>query len=209
VGGHDPNSVSPVGGGGNPSGGTGAGPNQPPPAPPDEDTLKSNPKADNRPANQGEDVAPDMPQSSLVLRKLEDMLRENKITSDIEKQTGMSKEEMEQFVKKYGGTPKAQPGEGRTIEVKPGTDKRLDPTRLGPEFNPGTTSSRSDRGAGSVVQDNERGNVQGNRSVAPPEIRTRLEAYKSSLSRSNLDRTPPRSSTPAKSAPDGGSGGSR
>ena len=144
--------------------------------------------------NSEETVAPDMPQTQLTLRKLDDLLRENKITPEIEKQSGMSKEEMEQFVKKYLGTPKAQPGPGRVIDVKPGEQKNMDPRRPGPDFNPGDFSPSSERQAGQVVQDTDRNMAQGNRSEAPLEIKSRFEAFKDSLSRSTATRpaAPPR-----------------
>src|SRR5215213_8118926 len=85
------------------------------------------------PLNSGETVAPDVPQSELVLQKLEDLLRKNQVTPELEQATGMSREQMEQFVTKFKKAPKAAPGPGREIQAKPGQDRTFRPDRPLPE----------------------------------------------------------------------------
>jgi len=98
----------------------------------------------------------------------------------------MSKEQIEQFAKKFDKPPAAPSRPGRDIELKsePGRVPNLDPSRkVGGPSPSSTFGGRSNREAGSGVQDRQRGNAEGNRSTPPPEIRARVEAYKSSLSR--------------------------
>jgi hypothetical protein len=120
------------------------------------------------------------------------------------KDLGMSsKEELNQFVEKFTKAPKAEPGAGREIEVKPGKAQAIDPSRKLPDLNPNATvSTKTMRDRGAVVQDTVRGNNEGVRFVPPPELKEGFDAYRSSLSRSravNPTRRP--------EGPGGGSGG--
>ncbi|MHC5542529.1 hypothetical protein ACYOEI_30255 [Singulisphaera rosea] len=145
------------------------------------------PRAANPPANPGDTVAPDVPQSNLVLRKLEEMLKNNEVTPQIEQDTGMSREQMEQFVKRFKKAPQAEPGPGREIKIKPGEERKFDPNRKLPELGPNApVSSRTIRGEGNAAGDDLRGNIEGTRLQVPPELKAGLEAYKSSLSRSKV-----------------------
>ncbi|WP_406693396.1 hypothetical protein V5E97_20435 [Singulisphaera sp. Ch08] len=147
------------------------------------------PRAETPPANSAETVAPDVPQTDLVLNKLEELLKRNQVTPELEQATGMSREEMEQFVTKMKKLDKAPAGPGREIQVKPGVDRTFDPNRTLPELNPNARlGNRTDRAKGSVAQDDLRDNVQGARFEVPRELRSGFEAYKSSLSRSKSRR---------------------
>jgi hypothetical protein len=129
-----------------------------------------------------------VPQTDLVLRKLEELLRNNQVTPQLEKETGMSREQMEQFVTKFKGAPKAPAGQGREIKVSPGKEQTI-PNRSLPDLNPGTrVGSRTTRDRGGVVQDQIRDNVEGGRIAVPAELRSGYEAYKSSVSRSRPSR---------------------
>jgi len=175
------------GGGTTPNGGGRAAPGDAgaPMTPSAEDKSEPPPRAETPPANAAETVAPDMPQTDLVLNKLEDLLKRNQVTPEIEKATGMTREEMEQFVTKFKKAPKAPPGPGREIKVKPGADQKFDPNRTLPDINPNARlGTRTDRTRGSVAQDQIRDNVQGARFEVPSELRPGFEAFKSSLSRS-------------------------
>jgi len=123
----------------------------------------------------------------------------------MEKELGMSKEELNQFVKKFEKAPKAEPGPGREIEAKPGKPQAVDPNRKLPDLNPGTSvSARTIRDRGGMVQDDVRGNNEGIRFTPPPELRAGFDAYKNSLSRSKT-LNPTRRPATSKSA--SGSGG--
>jgi len=135
-----------------------------------------------------------------VLRKLEDLVKNNQVTPELEKATGMSREEMEQFVQKYPKTPKGPAGQGREIKVNPDDQKGATPRPKLSELKtsaPVRTQTVRERGA--AVDDPFRDNVEGTRFVVPPEIRARYEAYKSSLSRSPAIQ-------PVRPAPASGSG---
>jgi hypothetical protein len=127
-----------------------------------------------------------------VLRKLDDLLRNNQVTPELEQATGMSREEMEQFVTKFKKPPKSQPGAGQEIPVKPGQAPKFDPNRALPDLNPGASvSSRNVRDRGSVARDDFRDNLEGTRFLAPREILPWVEAYRNTLSRSKVV-SPPR-----------------
>jgi hypothetical protein len=113
------------------------------------------------------------------------LLKENKVTPELEKDLGMSKEQLDQFVKKFEKAPKTAAGGGREIDVKPGTPQEIDPNRKLPELTTGATASTKQmRERGSFVQDTLRGNNEGVRFEPPPEYRAGFDAFKSSLLRS-------------------------
>jgi hypothetical protein len=195
--------------GGNPSasGGhradSGEGGNNPSTSP---DETKPSPRAQSPDLNADETVAPqNIPPSDLAIRKVQDLLKDKDAASKLEQETGMSRDEMEQFVQKYQTkAPKAPDRQGQEIQVKPGQSKAAapDPTLEG--LDPRSSfSTKSLRERGSVVQDNVRGNAEDVRLAVPPEIRSGFEAYKSTLSRS-------RTLNPTRTAPaapsDGGAG---
>jgi hypothetical protein len=138
------------------------------------------------PANPGDSVAPDRhAQPDLVLRKIQDLLKDDTKARALEKETGMSRDELEQFVKKFDKAPQADPGAPRDLTATPGKDKTLDPNRkIADSLAGSTVSGRNQRGAGVVPQDTTGGNVEGARTVAPVEFRSRFEAYQNSLNHS-------------------------
>jgi hypothetical protein len=120
-----------------------------------------------------------------VLRKLHDLLRDEKAARQLEQDTGLSREQMEQFAKKFEKAPPRPAGEGRDIAVTPGQDRVLDPGRTLPDPLPGqAVRTRNERGAGAVAPDQESGNRQGVRSIAPEEFRNKFDAYRKGISRS-------------------------
>ncbi len=145
------------------------------------------PPAATPPENSSETVAPkNIPQSDLVLRQVKDLLRDNKVTPEMLDEMGFkSKGELEQFVDKFDKAPKAAPGEGREIEVKPGQPQATAPDTKLPDLNPRSrVSSKAGRDRGSLPQDNIRNNNEGVRFVPPPELRAGFEAFQSTLNRS-------------------------
>jgi hypothetical protein len=113
------------------------------------------------------------------------MLKNDQVPPELLKDMNMSsKEELEQFVKKFEKAPKAEPGAGREIEAKPGKPQAVDPNRKLPELNPSARVNMSTLRQGRALGDDTvRGNIEGARFVPPPEIRSRFEAYRKSLSR--------------------------
>jgi hypothetical protein len=145
------------------------------------------PHAESPPENAADTVAPEnQSQSGLVLRKIQDMLRNGEITPAMEESLGMSKEELNQFVTKFQKAPKAEPGPGREIEVTPGkAAPTIDPKRSLPDLNPqASVSTKQMRDKGMVVQDNVRGNSEGMRIEPPSELKAGFNAYRSTLSKS-------------------------
>jgi hypothetical protein len=135
--------------------------------------------------NSADTVAPsNQPQSELTLRQVRDMLKSDQVPDELLKETGMSKEELNQFVKKFEKAPKAEPGEGREIEAKPGKPQAVDPNLKTTDLNPSTrVNSSTLREGRTVTEDSLRGNNEGARFVPPAEIRARYEAYRKSLAR--------------------------
>ena len=57
------------------------------------------------------------------MRRVEDLLKDDQSTRKLEQETGMSRQQIEQFVDKWKKAPdRPAPGPGRTIEAKPGKD---------------------------------------------------------------------------------------
>lgn len=162
-----------------------------------EDTSKPLPHIDHEAPNKsGDTVAPeqaDANRAALALRKIEDLLKENKVTPDLEKEMGMSKSQMEQFVTKLKNKIRPAVEGGRELNVKPNQSAKINPNRKVPGLKPGTrVSSRSERGAGSVAQDDIRGNAEGAAMLPPAELRSGFELYKSSLSAGSSPSAPAR-----------------
>ena len=97
-----------------------------------EDKTKPSPRAVSPPERRRDRRASNKPPSELVLRRIEELLKNDKVTPELEKETGMSREQMEQFVQKFKPAPKADPGAGREIDVKPGTAATSRPPRTCP-----------------------------------------------------------------------------
>jgi len=133
-------------------------------------------------------VAPKgQPQSDLVLRNLSDALKDEKSAKDLEDATGLSRERLEQFAKKYEKPKSGPAGPGREIELKPGERDPAKPGENLPGFDRNLgTDSRTIRERGSMPQDTVRNNMQGAYVDPPPEWRGKWEGYKTKLARSNV-----------------------
>jgi hypothetical protein len=144
-------------------------------------------------------VAPDVPKTNLVLRKLQDLLKDEKFTPDVEKKIGMTRDEAEQFVRKFEKKEQTAPSRvGETIQSKPGEERVLDPNRKAPEFaTSSNAASRLVRKGTTLPQDNLSGLSEGGKSAPPPELRRLYEAYNRSLSNSKVVAPPAPASTPA------------
>jgi hypothetical protein len=149
-----------------------------------------------------DDVAPrDQPQSDLVLRTIRDLLEKQADTTDLEEATGMSRSEIEQFVKQYEKVESGPAGPGREIEVEPGAsgeDARASADL--PGLGNHSISTRAIKDRGGIPQDQIRDNQEGVRFAPPAEFRGKIEGYKNAVSRS---RTSTPRSAPAP-APGGG-----
>ena len=152
------------------------------------DTSTPSPKAETPPQNGEETIAPqNIPPSDLTLRQVKDLLQDKDAASKLEQATGMSREEMEQFVQKFqkDKAPRNAPRSGQEVDVKPGATTPVGPAADLPGVTPGTKlSTRNQRKRGSIVQDEIQGNLQGTRFVPPAELLPGFEAYSKTLSRS-------------------------
>ena len=137
---------------------------------------------------------------------MKDLLKNDQVTPDMLKDLGMnSKEELNQFVKKFEKAPKSEPGAGREIDVKPGKERAVDPNRKLPDLNLGArTDTTTIRNRGGYVQDTLRGNNEGVRFDPPPELRAGFNAYRKSLSRTKAATPPPRPAAPGTASGAGG-----
>ncbi len=115
------------------------------------------------------------------------MLKDDKFTPNVEKQLGMTKDEAEQFVKKFEKRDQPSPaGPGREIKVKPGQDKVFDPNRKSDFNTTATVSNRNNRQGTTIPQDNLSGLSEGGRSTPPPELRRQFEAYMKGVANSKV-----------------------
>ncbi|MBV8487198.1 MAG: hypothetical protein JO161_02850, partial [Planctomycetaceae bacterium] len=152
------------------------------------DDTKPSPKAQEPEDPSTDDIAPlgGPSQSDLVLRTVKDLLEKDAVTPDLEKETGMTREQMEQFVKKYEGVKTAPAGPGREIEVKPGQhDASLRPSANLPGIDVNTRySTKNIKERGTMPHDDVHNMLEGIRFAPPPELRSKFENYKSKLARS-------------------------
>jgi hypothetical protein len=119
---------------------------------------------------------------ALVLRKVEDLLRSNQVGPELERESGLSRAQMEQFVTRFKRLRNAAARQAAVVAVKPGEERPFsdEPASIALDWeSPGNMATRS---SANVVDDHERGNVEGIRFVVPSELRSAFEAYKSSIS---------------------------
>jgi hypothetical protein len=115
------------------------------------------------------------------------MLKDPDAAKRLSEETGMSPDQIEQFVQKFDKqkVPKGAARPGEEIQVKPGSSRPVTPDSTLPGIDPRSSfSTKSQRNAGAVAQDDARNNFETIRFTAPPEIRSGYEAFKSSLSHS-------------------------
>jgi hypothetical protein len=155
------------------------------------DTPKDEPK------NPGDDVAPKDGGPPLVIQEIQDLLRAGKSTKDLEAETGMTRQEMQDLVKKFEKVEKPAAEPSRDLKGDLGKDKTIDKNRkfIDP-IKANTVSGRAGRGPGTVAGDTLAGDAEGARSVAPPEYKSRWEAYRSSLAKTEKGAAPKPSSPP-------------
>ena len=152
------------------------------------DASQPSPRA-VEPENQDRnDLSPQQKADQRLLNRLKQMVEKNEITKDIEQATGLSREEIDQFVRRYEAPTEDRrtrelggPGE---IVTGPGGDERERRVTLPGETPDGKVLSRTGRGSGMVKEDEMRGNLEGARSRVPSALRSRFEAYQKALSRS-------------------------
>ncbi|MDG3005170.1 hypothetical protein [Paludisphaera mucosa] len=136
-----------------------------------------------------------------MLRTIRDLLDKKTDTSELEAETGMSRTEMEQFVKQYEKLKSEPAGPGREIEIKPGQSGegvRAEPGLPG-LGDRARSSSKTIKERGATAQDEIRDNQEGIRFAPPAEFRGKVEGYKNALS-----RRPGSPARPSRPAPSGG-----
>jgi hypothetical protein len=173
------------------------------PANPAKDESQPSPRAQEPEDQSAGTVAPEgQSQTDMVLRTIKDLIAKDAVTPELEKDTGMSRAQMEQFVREYEKKKSAPAGPGREIQVKPGNRDSADkPAANLPGINPNSRSStRNITDRGKLGHDDARNNIEGIRFTAPPEFRSKVEGYKNTLSRS-------RAGTATRAARPAGAGG--
>lgn len=167
-------------------GGTSTGPGGSPGGEKADDNSQASPRAETSKPGLEETVAPkDQAQTDLTIRRVRDLLEKDQVTPELLNDIGMTKEELNQFVKKYEKAPKPEATPDREIEVKPGQTPALDPNTKLPSIEPGVSSNTQViRDRGGIARDSARNVMEAQRFVPPPELRSGFDAYRNSLSRS-------------------------
>jgi hypothetical protein len=130
-------------------------------------------------------VAPkDQPQSELFLRKLHDVLNDPASAKELEDATGVSRERVEQFAKKFPNMKSAPAGPGREINVKPGEQTPAQPSPDLPGLDKSTRfTNKNVRERGTMPQDETHEHSEGIRFQPPPEWRGKMEDFKNRLAK--------------------------
>jgi hypothetical protein len=164
------------------------------------DETKPSPPAAEPENPPRDDIAPEgQAQTEMVLRTIKDLLAKDAVTPDLEKATGMSRQQMEQFVKKYEAVKSPPAGPGREIAIKPGEQETGDrPAANLPGIDRQSRfSTKNAKNRGEAPKDDARKNLEGIRFTPPPEYRSKFDSYKSTLAK-------PRRSTSAGRSPSTG-----
>jgi hypothetical protein len=145
-------------------------------------------------------VAPEgAAQTDLALREAHAVLADAEKAKNVEQRDGISRSELEQFIKKYEKPKSAPAGPGREINVKPGEQTPVKPSPNLPGINPSnrfSTRTKTDRG--SLPQDDVQNNFEDVRFQPPAEFRSKYEGFKNRLSRVYGPKIAPKA-TPKKS----------
>ena len=129
-------------------------------------------------------MAPDgQAQGGLNLRKLQEVLQDDTKAKELEQASGYSREQIEQFIRKYEKVKAAPSGPGRDINLKADDQKgAAQPSANLPGLSSSTPfSTKSRRGIGTAATDTLRDNVEAARFEPPPEMRGKWEGYKNKL----------------------------
>jgi hypothetical protein len=184
------------------------------------DTSEASPRS-QEPDQPGEsnNLTPQQKADQRLLKRLREMVKRDEITKDIEQATGLSREEIDQFVRRYEPPAKddrTRTGEGPgEILTKQSGDEKERRVNLPANLPGGQVTSRSARNSGMVGDDAIGGNLEGARSRIPSALRARFEAYQKSLSRAgsgpaaNSSAPAPAPASSPSPAPAGGQPGSR
>jgi hypothetical protein len=132
------------------------------------------------------DVAPEnQEQTDLVLRTLQDVLKDPEAAKKLEQETGLNREQLDQFVSQYKKVKSGPAGPGREITVKDSADVASSkPSANLPGLDARTPfTTKNLRNRGTMAQDDVRNNQEGIRFQVPSEWRGKYEGYKNKLSK--------------------------
>jgi hypothetical protein len=117
------------------------------------------------------------------VQNVKDALKDPAKAKQLEEDSGMTRDQIEQFVKRFEKPKQPAAGPGGEITAEQGKDRTFDPNRsIADPIRQGVVSGRRERAAGSVAQDQISGQSQGTRVQPPAEWRTRFEAYQNTIS---------------------------
>jgi hypothetical protein len=153
-----------------------------------DDTTQPSPRSAEPENATRDDVTTQQKADQRLLNRLRQMVEKDEITKDVEQATGLSREEIDQFVRRYEAPTedlrnRDQQGSDEIV-TGPGGDDREKRVTLPGETPDGKVLSRTGRNAGMVQDDEIRGNLEGARSRVPSALRARFEAYQKGLSKS-------------------------
>ncbi len=149
------------------------------------DDTKESPRAAEVQDQGADSVAPaNQPQSNLNLRTLHEAMQDDAKAKQLEDATGYTREQIEQFARRYEKVKSAPAGPGRNIDLKGADQTDAKPSGSFPGLDPSTRfSTKNRRDRGTAPQDQIRDNLEGIRLEPPPEWRGKFEGYKNKLAR--------------------------
>lgn len=162
--------------------------NLPPRLPEAKDLSEPTPPPDGPPEVGREAPIPENIQArEQQLRRIREALQDDTQTRKLEDLTGMTREEMSQFVERFSGPPEGPAGEGRELEVGLESESgTIDPNRVVPDPLSGIRQSEgARRSQGTGVNDGLGMSRQGGGTPPPPQLRKLVEAYQRRLSNTN------------------------
>jgi hypothetical protein len=166
--------------------------NLPPRLPDAKDLSEPPPTPDGPPAVGREAPIPENLQArDQKLRRIQEALQDEDQARKLEDLTGMTREEMSQFVERFSGPPEGPAGEGRELEVDLESESgTIDPNRVVPDPLSGVRQSEgARRSQGTGVNDGLGMSRQGGGTPPPPQLRKLVEAYQRRLSDTNPPST--------------------
>ena len=130
-------------------------------------------------------------QSDLTLKGVHEILNDPAKLKDLEQRDGITRSQLEQFVRKFEKVKAAPAGPGREIKIKPGEQTPAKPSADLPGLDPSVKfNSKTRTDSGSMPQDQLSNNFEGMRFQLPPELKEKYQQYTKSIANVAVGKSP-------------------